>query len=171
LQQRQLATFSPPDPGNLSFLKDWLKDPRQGNQTLEGPDGDVWSADQKDLLVVAEDSINDSFSKLVRKRVLQYYHDIISVRFKAPSDTERGLYHYQEETVLRLADVIGTVVSALLPILAVVVLYCVKNMWARLGLVALFTVLFSLVLGLVATGKRIEVFAATAAFVCVIPRS
>jgi hypothetical protein len=60
---------------------------------------------------------------------------------------------------------IGTIISALLPILSVVVLYCVKNMWVRLGLVAMFTVLFSLVLSLIAPAKRIEVFAATAAFV------
>ena len=32
-----------------------------------------------------------------------------------------------------------------------------KNMWAWLGLVALFTVLFELVLGWMATGNRIEV--------------
>jgi hypothetical protein len=165
LQQRQLAAFSAPDPGNLAFLNSWLADPRQGNHTLEGLGGNLWRDDPKDLLVVGPNLVNDSFARLVQNRLLQYYHDIISVRFKAPSDVERQLYHYQEETVLRLADTIGTVVSALLPILAVVVLYCVQNMWARLGLVALFTVLFSLVLSWVATGKRIEVFAATAAFV------
>jgi len=62
---------------------------------------------------------------------------------------------------------IGTIISALLPILSVVVLYCVKNMWVRLALVAVFTVLFSLVLSLIAPAKRIEVFAATAAFASV----
>jgi hypothetical protein len=76
------------------------------------------------------------------------------------------MYHYQEKTVLRLADLIGTVVSVHLPILAVVVLYCVANMWVRLGLVTFFfTVLFSLVLSLVATEKGIKIFSATAAFI------
>jgi hypothetical protein len=42
-------------------------------------------------------------------------------------------------------------------------------MWAWLGLVALFTMLFELVLSWMATGNRIEVFAATAAFVVSLP--
>ncbi|CZR68131.1 uncharacterized protein PAC_18030 [Phialocephala subalpina] len=166
LQQRQLATFSRPDPGNLEFLENWLRHPKFGKQALSGPDRNVW-IDGKDLLVVAPDSINDSFSRLMRKRVLELYHHIFGSQFRAPSDTENEFYFYDEKTVLRLADIIGTIISALLPVVSVVVLYCVKNMRVRLGLVAVFTVLFSLVLSLIAPAKRVEVFAATAAFTSV----
>ena len=162
LQQRQLAAFSPPEPGNLKFLTEWLADPDRGNYTLEGPDRNVWK-EGKDLLVVVPDSLEDSFSRLIRSRIMEYYHKVLGTRFRAPTDLEHGLYEYEEKTVLRIADIAGTIISSLLPVVAVVVLYCVKNMLARLGLVALFTVLFSLVLIIITRAKRIEVFAATAA--------
>lgn len=46
-----------------------------------------------------------------------------------------------------------------------VILYYIKNIWVRLALVAIFIVLFSLVLSLITPARRIEVFAATIAFI------
>lgn len=53
--------------------------------------------------------------------------------------------------------------SSLLPVGAIVVLYAVGNMSKRLGIIAGFTALFSLVLALVTNGELIDVFAASAA--------
>lgn len=55
--------------------------------------------------------------------------------------------------------------SSLLPIGAIVILYVVKDMSKRLGIVAGFTATFSLILGLVTDGQPIDVFAASAAYV------
>ncbi len=57
-------------------------------------------------------------------------------------------------------------VFALLPVAAIVVLYVVTNPVQRLGLVAVFTAGFSLVVRIAGSKVRtIEVFAATAAYV------
>lgn len=163
VRQRQLATFHAPEAGNLSFLQGWLTDPEAGNYAFEGLDRTVWE-NGSDLLVTSPSQLSDSFTRLVISRLVEAYHNIFGSRRK-PTDVENGVYKYEEKDVLRAADIVGTLISSLLPVLAVVVLYCVKNMLMRLGMVALFTVLFSLALVLVTKAKRIEVFAATAAYV------
>lgn len=49
--------------------------------------------------------------------------------------------------------------------MSIIVLYFVKSMPTRLGLVAAFTALFSIALAIVTQARRTEVFAATAASV------
>lgn len=89
-------------------------------------------------------------------------HKVLSGR-RWPADVEGSIYVYDEKIVIRTADMVGTAVSSLLPVLAVVVLYCIREMLTRLGMVALFTVLFSLALMATTKAKRVEIFAATAA--------
>jgi hypothetical protein len=62
---------------------------------------------------------------------------------------------------------LATTLAALLIVAPVVVLYETSSMRARLGLVATFTVLFSLCVARLTGAKRTDVFAATAAFAAV----
>ena len=73
------------------------------------------------------------------------------------------IHVYDEKIVIRAADMIGTAISSLLPILAVIVLHSVREMLTRLGMIALFTVVFALALMVTTKAKRVEIFAATAA--------
>ncbi|TVY41918.1 hypothetical protein LOCC1_G006053 [Lachnellula occidentalis] len=165
-QQRQLATFDQPEAGNLEFINEWLADSRQGNYALEGLDRNVWK-DGKDLLVVPPDTlVGDSFTRILRKPLTTLYHKVWGRR-RGRTDVEGGICVYREKIVIRSADMIGTAVASLLPVLAVVALYCVREMLTRLGMVALFTVLFSMALVVTTSAKRMEVFAATAAFASV----
>jgi hypothetical protein len=71
-------------------------------------------------------------------------------------------YHSQT-TLLRIARVFSMTLASLLPIGAIVLLYCIKSMPKRLGIIGGFTAAFSLVLGLVTNGELVDVFAASAA--------
>ncbi|PQE18959.1 phthalate transporter protein [Rutstroemia sp. NJR-2017a BBW] len=145
-QQRQLATFDLPESGNLEFLNDWLVDPRQGDCALEGLDRNVWK-EGKDLLVIKPDGIAvDSFTRVLRKPLTALCHKLRTRCRHRQADEESMIYVYDEKIVTRVADMIGTTVASLLPVLAVVVLYSVREMLARLGIVALFTVVFALAL-------------------------
>jgi hypothetical protein len=160
--QRQLATFDQPETGNLEYMKGWLSDPRLGNCALGGLDRNVWK-DGKDLLVVKPDVIAaDSFSRLLRNPLIALCR-ILPSGCCGPADIENNIRVYDEKIVIRAADMIGTAISSSLPVLAVAVLYCIQSMLTRLGIVALFTVLFSLALMATTKAKRIEIFAATAA--------
>jgi hypothetical protein len=65
--------------------------------------------------------------------------------------------------VVRAANIIGTLILSVLPMASVIALYFVKNPLARLGMVTLFTVLFSLALVIVTKVRRVETFAYTTA--------
>jgi len=78
-------------------------------------------------------------------------------------DLESNIFLYRDSHIYRIGTVLGTLLSSLIPIAAIVVLSFVKDMTARLGIVSAFTGIFSVSLSLVTEGKRVEIFAATAA--------
>jgi phosphoribosylpyrophosphate synthetase len=161
-QQRQLATFDLPESGNLEFLNGWLVDRTQGDCALEGLDKHVWK-EGKDLLVIKPDGIAaDSFTRVLRKPLIALWHKMRTRYHRRQADEESMIYAYDEKIVIRVADMIGTAIASLLPVLAVVVLYSVREMLARLGMIALFTVMFALALMVTTKAKRVEIFAATA---------
>ncbi|KAH7355248.1 hypothetical protein BKA65DRAFT_549316 [Rhexocercosporidium sp. MPI-PUGE-AT-0058] len=82
-------------------------------------------------------------------------------------DLESNMFLYRDSHIYRIATILGTLLSSLIPIAAIIILSFVKNMTARLGIVSAFTAIFSVSLSLVTEGKRVEIFAATAAFASV----
>ncbi|PVH80362.1 hypothetical protein DL98DRAFT_532145 [Cadophora sp. DSE1049] len=79
------------------------------------------------------------------------------------TDLESNMFLYRDSHIYRIATILGTLLSSLIPIAAIVILSFVKDMTARLGIVSAFTAIFSVSLSLVTEGKRVEIFAATAA--------
>lgn len=82
-------------------------------------------------------------------------------------DLESNIFLYRDSHFYHAAKIIGTLISSLIPIGSTVVLYFVKDMPTRLGIVCLFTAIFSIALSSVTSGTRVEIFAATAAFASV----
>ncbi|KAK8133175.1 hypothetical protein PG999_001348 [Apiospora kogelbergensis] len=85
---------------------------------------------------------------------------------------ERGqqrttLWCYSDRQIRFAINVIGSGASSLLPILSIIALFFVKDTLARLGLVCVFTVIFSLCMLTATHCRRVEIFAATAAFASV----
>jgi hypothetical protein len=66
-----------------------------------------------------------------------------------------------------MARVTNVMLSTLLPSLAVLALYLIKDLLARLGAIVGFSAAFSLVLAVATKARPVEVFAATAAYVVV----
>ena len=80
-------------------------------------------------------------------------------------ENRSSLYYYSDEHINGAINIIGTVASSLTPMISIIVLYVIQSTRIRLGLVCGFTLLFSLVLALATKARRIEIFAATAAWV------
>ncbi|KAK8072966.1 hypothetical protein PG996_006314 [Apiospora saccharicola] len=127
-----------------------------------------------DLLFLREDLLeNDFLSHLVTGPILQLFHHVWRV-FKRPlpqdpeAAAERGeqhtaLWHYDDRRTRLAVNLIGSAVSSLLPMLSIIALFYVEATLARLGLVCVFTVIFSLAMFLATQCRRVEIFAATAA--------
>jgi hypothetical protein len=75
------------------------------------------------------------------------------------------IWSYSDDIILQILDILGTVLASLLPIASILALYYVSSMEARLGILTGFTALFALCLKLVTGSRKIEVFAATSAYV------
>ena len=76
--------------------------------------------------------------------------------------------YYSERMVQRVIAGISIIMAALLLEGAIVALYFITNPRLRLGLIALFMVLFAGGIGLLSNAKRSEMFAATAAYAAVL---
>ena len=78
-------------------------------------------------------------------------------------DLESNIFLYRDSHFHHIANIVGTLISSLIPIGSIVVLYFVTDMPIRLVIVSLFTAIFSIALSLVTSATRVEIFAATAA--------
>ena len=78
-------------------------------------------------------------------------------------DLESNMFLYRDTYFYRISNILGTLISTLIPIGAIVVLYLVTDMATRLAIVSIFTALFSVTLSLITGARRVEIFAATAA--------
>ena len=87
---------------------------------------------------------------------------------KPPGDENSAyLYHYRSRKVRTALDILGAALSSIIPMVSIIVLVFVTGLLTRLGLVCLFTFLFSICLSGATNARRIEVFGATAAFASV----
>ena len=62
-------------------------------------------------------------------------------------------------------DILTTVVASLLPLLSILILFLVTYDTIKLGVIVASSAVFSLALALMTQARRVEVFAATAAYV------
>ena len=73
------------------------------------------------------------------------------------------MIRYKNSKLLRIADVLATIIASALPIASIIALNFIDRVIIRLVAIALFTMTFSLILTIVTNARRVEIFAATAA--------
>ncbi|KAI1458917.1 hypothetical protein F4805DRAFT_106702 [Annulohypoxylon moriforme] len=78
-----------------------------------------------------------------------------------------ALYQYPDARIRIIVHTLGSIMSTVVPMISIIALYFVDSMPLRLGLVSIFSVIFSVVMSLVTNAKRVEIFAAVAAFASV----
>lgn len=164
--QKMLCDFQRPTKTNLEFFRDWMTRRKMGGCPILGDDRHAWDkGTEYDLVTLVDSRDKDSFTNWVCTSVVPRFHAAFGRYFKKSVewDPESGISDYSESTIHVTLDICGTVLSSLLSILSIVVLYVVCDMSTRLGVIALFTAVFSLVLALMTKARRVEIFAATTA--------
>jgi hypothetical protein len=76
---------------------------------------------------------------------------------------EVGLVESNDQNFRLLSKIVSLIVSTIFPSTAVLVLYFIKRLVVRVGVVLLFSAVFSTSLAVFTNAKPIEIFAATAA--------
>ena len=193
LKVSQLSKLHSPTSYNLSFLRLWSKRPEMGAIPLLGHDQKAWDPDyEADLVASGARIMQDGFSEWVHFAFMPWAHGVLGERFKVspslpvlalqgeawdqghcsntspskrPLETQAGggIYQYRSTSIERLVRILTTVVASLLPMVSVVVLFIVSSDAVRLGMIAVFSALFSLSLVIMTTARAVEVFVATAA--------
>ncbi|CZR67079.1 uncharacterized protein PAC_16978 [Phialocephala subalpina] len=169
-EQVFLSNQKGPNSYDLAFFRDWLERPKMGNFPLRGLDRNAWDTEYTDdLLAIKRREHADPVSRWFIDGFIPWFHNKFGSRFKKPIPESplSEVSQYNETPLLRIVNILGTLVASLLPISSIVILYFVNNAVVRLGIVVAFTAVFSITLLLITQAKRAEVFAATSAFAAV----
>ena len=75
------------------------------------------------------------------------------------------MVRYEDSKLLRVANLLSTLISSALPVGSILALNYIDRMIIRLVVIGIFTMIFSLVLSLITNARKVEVFAATTAYV------
>ncbi|OAQ60275.2 hypothetical protein VFPPC_10699 [Pochonia chlamydosporia 170] len=164
----QLKGSDNPSSRELCNLRDWLNRPNGGKSFLMGEEAKVWQGtDMGEFITLFPRRLeDDAFTSFLGGRLLDIYHNIWGHR-QTKSHTSHALgseaRQYSDERISRISNIIGAIISSTLPTLAILVLYFVNRMIIRIGLVIVFTAVFSTAIALFTTAKKVEIFSATAA--------
>ncbi|KAK7706432.1 hypothetical protein SLS57_009666 [Botryosphaeria dothidea] len=163
IQQMKIVAVDPPSSWDLRHIQRYLVSEEMAHGVLTGKDATLWDPDQghTDLLPLATRHNEDFFSSWVTESVSE---KLIKLRQKRKPVDQRKLDDFADKKVLRWTFLFASVLASALPILAIVILYCVRSVKVRLGLIAVFNVVLSFALAWFTSAKRAEVFAVSAAF-------
>ncbi|KAF2193950.1 hypothetical protein K469DRAFT_548266 [Zopfia rhizophila CBS 207.26] len=79
-----------------------------------------------------------------------------------------GMYYFPETTIKHIVSVLSVLLSAALLVGAITSLYYVEKASSLIGLLAAFTTVFAGSIGLLTNARKVEVYAATAAYAAVL---
>ena len=152
---RQNQVLKMQKPGNRVYdvYSKWLNK----NKPLIGY-GKNLLQEPRDFVALAPPEDSDRLSMVVRS---------IAGRCWGYSKVDDVIY-FSDETVHKIIGGVSILLAAFLLEGAIVALYLVANPHLRLGLIAVFVVLFAGGIGLLSNAKRSEMFAATAAYAAVL---
>ncbi|OCL00017.1 uncharacterized protein K441DRAFT_627195 [Cenococcum geophilum 1.58] len=170
-QALEVSKARSPTKREVDFLRSWLIRPSLGANFQNHPEDTIWSkSNDGDFITLrSQESENDPFTSVLNGFLLDIYHRIWGQQRKHNQSEKlgRNIRRYNDEHILRVSKVIGATLSSLLPTLVILVLFFVKRMLVRIGLVIVFTAVFSLTLSLLTEARKVEIFSATAAFAAV----
>ena len=171
LQSERVFQLRQPLEQDLTFLNTWLERPKSGDNFLRALEKSIYSpknaSDFVALGVRAGES--DVFTMWLINKFMAWFHCCIGqyLCVSKPGDEEAGFVEYSDSKVLAVSNVIVTLLSSMIPVTSTIGLYFVPGIKLRLGLVAVFMVIFCTVLAICTNARRVEIFGATAA--CVLP--
>ncbi|KAF2273434.1 uncharacterized protein EI97DRAFT_461095 [Westerdykella ornata] len=165
LLQAQLAELQTPSTRVLLTFRDYLEGrafksaDMQSMPIISGRAKDFLS-DPTDLVALRKAKEEDVLSKLLQ--------DHWAFRRRESNDPLDRTTVYKHRTVARTVGTISMIAAAILLIGAIISLHAVTDSNAKLGLVAMYTLLFALSVATLTNARRAEVFAASAAYAAVL---
>lgn len=163
--QSQVAAMRKPNKRPVNAFRDFLRgsaflSKSENAMPLISGRAKAFLDDENDLVALNKLDEEDYLSRFLQD------HWFFRKR-RTPDLFDRTAIHNNSH-VVRIVAALDVVIAATLLIGAIVNLYLVPNPKAKLGFVAMYTVLFALSVALCTNARRAEVFAATAAYAAVL---
>jgi len=178
LQYRQLCLLPPVHRSSLHVLRDWQHQPEGGGNSLHGQESSAWEeAYEKDLTsLTSPQNDADPLSRWIGTVLIPWFHEVLGYRCKREvtiHDLETGqqvktpIHEYSDSHLQSAVHALSTILSSLLPTVPMFALYFISHPLLKIGAIIAFTCVFSAVLILMTKARRIDCFAASAAFAAV----
>lgn len=114
----------------------------------------------EDLIKIVPDPNKEVFSHFLVNK--------FGFLFLSGRDREKILGVFPDHRIRQITRAVAVVMSSTLPILSIVILYFVQSTNIHIGLIVIFSSLFSAVVALLSDATNAEVMAATAAYAAVL---
>ncbi|EKG10204.1 hypothetical protein MPH_12804 [Macrophomina phaseolina MS6] len=168
LQQAQVNKLQDANEYDLSVLRGWLRQREGGNNFLSGLEDKPWRDDmEKDLVSLSNSSGRnlDYSTRWAAEKFVPWLYGKGLQHKKPLSDSEKaGLVEWRDGSYRTASRILGVLTSILMPSVAIITLYFIHNMLARIFAAIGFSVVFSAALALLTTARPTEIVGATAAF-------
>ncbi|KAL5083489.1 hypothetical protein Trisim1_001419 [Trichoderma cf. simile WF8] len=155
LLQSEIAKLKQPSKRILDTYREWFNNPRP----VLGGLSKTFLDDPDDL--VGLHSLETDYLSIFLRRCWPFKEEI-------SLDGRYSVGRYHEKSISAATAIITILIAALLLVGPITGLYFVANNAAKLGMLAAFTALFALSVGLITNAKRAEIFASTAAYAAVL---
>ncbi|EXJ82741.1 hypothetical protein A1O3_06556 [Capronia epimyces CBS 606.96] len=172
LQTAKINALQNPNKDNLKLRRQWYDEESGGNQFLYGVEAGIFCDEsiEADLLTLKENlGSKDSLANFLSEKVLPSYHRVLGHRLHR-SMAEKAFdrtWEYRPERLVQVGNTICMLLSAVIPPLSILVLFSVKSMGGRLVAISMMSLVFSLVMNVIAQ-RRADVFMSTTAFAAVL---
>lgn len=164
LKHSQICKLPKPNRYDLNLLQDWLARADGGNNFLTGIEDLPWLESESSDLVALDSRDFDSATRWFAEKILPWlYRNKVQSRSPLPGQEELGLVEWSDETYRRAARWLSVIASTCIPTLAIVVLYFIRNLIARILTAMGLSFVFSVSLALLTAARPAEIFAASAA--------
>ncbi|KAK5090277.1 hypothetical protein LTR05_000448 [Lithohypha guttulata] len=168
--QSQIARLPKPYNTDITWLRSWMFDPLCGGMQCPALELKVFTQPTLDeLVVVKAREYSDAMTTWFATSFIHIYHKYLGKYIHKDSDDAEFVNNivYTERSNSKFMSVITTSLSSAFPVLSVVILNQCNSINLRLGILTVFTICFSAVLAFLSPKKKLEVFAASAAYAAV----
>jgi hypothetical protein len=164
LRQAAIKSLPKPNKYDSEVLRDWLGREKGGNNFLSDIEDLPWLESETSDLVAVSSRDFDSITRWIAEILVPWlYRSKILKRVPVSGQEDLGLVEWDETSYLRTARWVSVVVSSLIPSLAIVILYFIHNLIARILTAMGLSFVFSIALAASTPARPAEIFAASVA--------
>ncbi|KAF2494499.1 hypothetical protein BU16DRAFT_41192 [Lophium mytilinum] len=163
IRQSTILNLDKPNPRVKSGIIGWFEQ----NRPLVGHGRNLFDGKSKnDIVALRTPPDQDRLTMFLQNRLGYFLRNRKKAK-DGPADWD-GMHYFHETIIGRIVSFFSVFLAALLLVGAITSLYFVSNASSRMVLLAVFTTLFAASVGVLTNSRKVDIYAATAAYAAVL---